>query len=166
MEEDKIKVPVYEGMAKILEVVNASYLCKMMGVSNTWLSGKQSKRIDVRGFQYSYSREDVNMINESLPRLASVILHSCLIPKEIYEDDLALAIHLKAFVKPVIILKYLVLKRMGRTDRWLESRTYIPKNPSRRRSKLSPNDAEDFNNAMKEIILYLRGIELEYEPPK
>lgn len=166
MEEEKLKVPVYEGMAKILEVVNASYLCKMMGVSVNWISSKQNQRIDTNGFQYAYTPEDVSRLNQSLPLLANVILTQCIIPKELYADREQLAIHIKEKVKSILILRYLAVKRMGRDRRWLEKRTYIPNNPNIRRTYFSPSDAADFNSAFQEIILYLRGIKLEYEPPK
>ena len=166
MEEEKLKVPVYEGMSKILEVVNASYLCRLMGVHTSWISPRQNQRIDTNGFQYAYTPEDVSRLNQTLPLLANVILNQCIIPKELYADREAVAIHIKEKVKPVLILRYLAVNRMGRDRRWLEKRTYIPDKPNIRRTYFTPTDAADFNSSFQEIILYLRGITLEYEPPK
>lgn len=166
MEEEKIKVPVYEGMAKILEVVNASYLCKMMGVDVSWINKRQNNKLNTRGYRYSYLPKDVDMLNQMLPRLAGVLLRECLIPLEMYGDSNAISMHLRTSVKPIITLSKLVENRLGKTIVWMRSRLDVQKSERRRTSQFKPEDAEMFNQEFKEIILYLRGIELEYEPPK
>lgn len=166
MEEEKLKVPVYEGMARILEVVNASYFAKLMGVSHACISKKQSNKVDVRHYMSQYLQSDIELINESLPKLANDILRKCLIPKEIYNDSNALSLYLRNEVKPILILKRLAEIKLGRDFNWLRARLEVEKSANRRTCKFTPQDAADFNRAIQEIILYIRGIEMEYEPPK
>ena len=166
MEEEKLKVPVYEGMAYLLEVVNASYFAKLMGVSHTWISKKQSNKVDVRNYKAQYLPTDIELINETLPKLANEIMRKCLIPKEIYHDSDALSFYLRNEVKPILILKRLAEVKLGRNYMWLKTRLDVSKSPNRRTCKFTPQDAEDFNRAIKEIILYIRGVEMVYEPPK
>ena len=166
MEEEKLKVPVYEGMAKILEVVNASYLCRLMGVCSSWITVRQNNKCDMRGYRYAYLQKDVDTINESLPRLAGVILRECMIPKEIYHDSDAISMHLRTCVKPIITLTKLAENRLGKTAIWIRARLDVQKNNRRNTAQFKPEDAAEFNRVFQEIILYLRGIEMEYEPPK
>lgn len=165
MEEEKLKVPVYEGMSKILEVVNSVYLCQLVGISPSWLSFRQNNTV-MRGYTYSYLEKDVQMLNEALPKLAGVILRNCMIPSEMYGDSDAISMHLRTQVKPIIVLTKLAVNRLGKTKTWLRARLDIQKNDRRNTCQFKPEDAADFNRAFQEIILYLRGITLEYEPPK
>lgn len=164
--EDKLKVPVYEGMSRILEVVNASYLAKRLGVSSNWVSCKQHCKVNTRGYRVQYLPTDMQIINEALPKIANDIMCKCLIPKEIYDNSEAISLHLRNDVKPILILKYLATNRLGRDHKWLYARLEIEKSPSRRTCKFTPKDAEDINRAIQEIILYIRGVEMVYEPPK
>ena len=166
MEEEKLKVPVYEGMSYLLEVVNASYFAKLMGVSHSWISKKQSNKVDVRNYKAQYLPTDIELINEALPKLANEIMRKCLIPKEIYHDSDALSFYLRNEVKPILILKRLAEVKLGRNYMWLKTRLDVSKSPNRRTCKFTPQDAADFNRAIKEIILYIRGVEIVYEPPK
>ena len=164
--DEKLKVPVYEGMARILEVVNASYFAKLIGVSHTWISKKQSNKVDVRGYKAQYLPTDMELINESLPSLANAIMRKCLIPREIYNDSDAISFYLRSEVKPILILKRLAEVKLGRNYMWLKTRIDVQKSPNRRTCKFTPQDAADFNRAIKEIILHIRGIPMEHEPPK
>ena len=47
-----------------------------------------------------------------------------------------------------------------------QTRLDVSKSPNRRTCKFTPQYAADFNRAIKEIILYIRGVSMEYEPPK
>lgn len=165
MEEEKIKVPVYEGMAKILDVVNGIYFAKLMGVSKSWISSKQSNIVNPRGYKASYSVQDVSLINEHLPRLAGCIYRECMIPADLFADSDAISNHLVQYVKPIISMKHLVEKRMGKSFNWLRTRIDTGDSSTRKTCKFKPEDAREINRQFAEIILYIRGIEMEYEPP-
>lgn len=166
MEEEKLKVPVYEGMARILEVVNGNYVAKVMGVSANWVSCKQQCKANNRGYRVQYLPTDMAIINSALPKLANDILKTCLIPKEIHNDSDAVSLFLRNEARPILKLKNIAQNRMGHDYAWLRSRLEVVKNSSRRSCKFTPKDAADFNRAFQEIILYIRGVEMEYEPPK
>ena len=166
MEEEKLKVPVYEGMAYLLEVVNASYFAKLMGVSSNWISCKQRCKVNKRGYRVQYLPTDMEIINNALPKLANEMMKRCLIPQEMYTDSDAMSMHIRQEVKPILIPKRLAETRLGHDFMWLRTRLDVKKSGIRNTSKFTPQDAADFNRAIKEIILYIRGVEMVYEPPK
>lgn len=150
----RFKLNIYTGMTELGKIVKSSAIVSRIGKSSTWFSQRLT-RAEARGFTYSFSPEDVALVNQALWQIGEELMN---VHIEYVANHDEMAEKVKSALKDVFI-KYVVEQEMRLPHQWVKDR--LASRPSGTYSSdFKPVDILALNFAIRKVGALLLSVEL------
>lgn len=150
----RFKLNIYTGMGELGKIVKRSAIVSRIGKVNSWFSQRLT-HTEIRGFIYSFSPEDVALVNQALWQIGEELLN---VHIEYVANHDEMAEKVKSALKDVFI-KYMVEQEMKLPHQWMKDR--LASRPSGTYgSDFKPVDILALNFAIRKVGAFLLSVEL------
>lgn len=150
----RFKVNIYTGMKELGKIVKSSAIVSRIGRVNSWFSQRLT-RSEARGFVYSFSPEDVALVNQALWQIGEELLN---VHIEYVANHDEMAEKVKSVLKDVFI-KYVVEQEMKLPHQWIKDRL-TTRPAGTYGSDFKPVDILALNFAIRKVGALLLSVEL------
>lgn len=150
----RFKLDIYTGMGELGKIVKSGAIVSRIGKSNSWFS-KRLTHVKLRNFTYSFSAEDVAIINQALWQIGEELMN---VHIEYVSNHDEMAEKIKSATKDVFI-KYIVVEEMKLSTTWVKDRlTSRPEGAYG--TDFKPVDILALNFAIRKVGALLLSVEL------